>query len=69
MKIGGFLNASYIRIDNPSAKTTESSASKKTETTETLTTSQKALLTNYKRQIALLRPMSELISLLVEVLS
>lgn len=44
MKIGGFLNASYIRIDNPSTKTTESSASKKTETTETLTTSQKALI-------------------------
>lgn len=44
MKINGFLNASYIRIDNPSAKTTESSASKKTETTETLTTSQKALI-------------------------
>lgn len=44
MKISGFLNASYIRIDNPSAKTTESSASKKTETTETLTTSQKALI-------------------------
>lgn len=44
MKINGFLNASYIRIDNPSAKTTESSVSKKTETTETLTTSQKALI-------------------------
>lgn len=44
MKINGFLNASYIRIDNPSTKTTESSASKKTETTETLTTSQKALI-------------------------
>jgi len=48
MKINGFLNASYIRIDTPSSKVTETSTSeKKTEsstTTETLTASQKVLI-------------------------